>query len=171
VLAQAREIPSHSPPGRDNGARAARDAAPGVRPPSTTLGNPPRTSCAMEPRLSCGALGSGLGFVGSPVGNNTGDFILGPVLGRPRRLERRFKLQPQLPGQTVPTAVRYSATIADVLVLGPPDRISPRAVKCGWSAMRRERPSMHSMRCGLATPMSSLPAGSGRPMVTLPPTA
>src|SRR5262249_39859775 len=36
----------------------------------------------------------------------------------PCRLERRFKLQPQLPGQTVPTAVRYSATIADVLVLG-----------------------------------------------------
>src|SRR5262249_48083869 len=31
----------------------------------------------------------------------------------PCRLERRFKLQPQLPGQWVPTA-----TIADVLVLG-----------------------------------------------------
>jgi len=35
-------------------------------------------------------------------------------LSRPPRLERRFKLQPQLPGQSVPTAVRYSAT----LVLG-----------------------------------------------------
>ena len=34
------------------------------------------------------------------------------------RLERRFKLQPQLPGQSMPTAVRYSATIADILVLG-----------------------------------------------------
>jgi len=82
----------------------------------------------MEPRLSCGALGSGLGFVGSPVGNNTGDFILGPVLGRPRRLERRFKLQPQLPGQTVPTAVRYSATIADVLVLGAAGHDFPLAL-------------------------------------------
>ena len=140
--------------------------------PSTTLGKPTRTGCAIGGAAAkLRRFGSGLGFVGSPVGNNTGDFILGPVLGRPRRLERRFKLQPQLPGQTVPTAVRYSATIADVLVLGPPDRISPRAVKCGWSAMRRERSSMHSMRCGLATPMSSLPAGSGRPMVTLPPTA
>ena len=57
---------------------------------------------------------------GSPVGNNTGDFILAPVLGRPRRLERRFKLQPQLPGQTVPTAVRPM-----LWSLVPPDRISP----------------------------------------------
>ena len=54
----------------------------------------------MEPRLSCGALGSGLGFVGSPVGNNTGDFVLALGLSRPPRLERRFKLQPQLPGLT-----------------------------------------------------------------------
>ena len=50
---------------------------------------------------------------------------MAPVLGRPRRLERRFKLQPQLPGQSTPTAVRYSATIADILSLVRPDRISP----------------------------------------------
>jgi hypothetical protein len=53
---------------------------------------------------------------------------LAPVLGRPRRLERRFKLQPQLPGQTVPTAVRYSATIADVLVLGAAGHDFPLAL-------------------------------------------
>ena len=39
------------------------------------------------------------------------------------------------------------------------------------SAMRRERSSTHSMRSGVAAPMSSPPAGSGRPTVTLPPTA
>lgn len=37
--------------------------------------------------------------------------------------------------------------------------------------MRRERSSAHSMRSGVATPMSSPPAGSGRPTVTSPPTA
>src|SRR5262249_17094603 len=50
------ENTSHCPPGRDNGARAARAAAPGVRPPSTTLGNPPEpVARSAEPRLSCGA--------------------------------------------------------------------------------------------------------------------
>src|ERR1700745_499581 len=37
--------------------------------------------------------------------------------------------------------------------------------------MRRERSSMHSMRSGIATPISLPPAGSGRPTVTSPPTA
>ena len=51
-------------------------SAPGVRPPSTTLGNPPEPIArSAEPRLSCGAW-FGLGFVGSPVGNTTGDFLL-----------------------------------------------------------------------------------------------
>ena len=68
--------------------------------------HPEPVARSAEPRLSCGALGSGLGFVGSPVGNNTGDFILALALGCARRLARRFKLQPQLPGQSVPTAVR-----------------------------------------------------------------
>ena len=77
-----------------------------------------------EPRLSCGAW-FGLGSVGSPVGNTTGDFILALGLSSPPRLERRFKLQPQLPGQSMPIAVRYSATIADILSLVRPDRISP----------------------------------------------
>jgi hypothetical protein len=40
-----------------------------------------------------------------------------------------------------------------------------------WSAMRRERSSTHSMRSGIAAPMSSPPAGSGRPTVTSRPTA
>ena len=35
----------------------------------------------------------------------------------------------------------------------------------------RERLSTHSMRSGIAAPMSSLLAGSGRPMVTSPPAA
>jgi hypothetical protein len=43
--------------------------------------------------------------------------------------------------------------------------------KCGWSATRRERSSTHSMRSDIAAPMSSPPAGSGRPTVTSPPTA
>jgi hypothetical protein len=34
-----------------------------------------------------------------------------------------------------------------------------------------ERAIVESMRCAIATPMSSLPAGLGRPTVTLPPTA
>src|SRR5262249_36499951 len=75
-----------SPPGRGSGARAARAAAPGVQPPSTTFGNPPEpVARSAEPRLSCGAW-FGLGFVGSPVGNTTGDFVL--ALG----LVARFKL-------------------------------------------------------------------------------
>ena len=59
----------------------------------------------------------------------------------PCRLERRFKLQPGLPRQSMPTAVRPM-----LWSLVPPDRISPCAVKCGSSAMRRKRSSMHSMR-------------------------
>ena len=50
---------------------------------------------------------------------------MGVRSSRPCLLERRFKLQPQLPGQSMPTAVRYSATIADILSLVRPDRISP----------------------------------------------
>src|SRR6516225_1712630 len=34
------------------------------------------------------------------------------------------------------------------------DRIFPCVVKCGSSAMRRKRSSMHSMRSGIATPMN-----------------
>src|SRR5262249_32250396 len=54
----------------------------------------------------------------SPVAHTTGDFHLALGLVAPCLLERRFKLQPQLPGQSVPTAPRYSATIADGPVLG-----------------------------------------------------
>src|SRR5262245_12025216 len=72
----ATENRSRTPLGRDSGARAARAAAPGLRPPSTTLGNPPKPIArSAEPRLSCGAW-FGLGFVGFPVGNTTGDFLL-----------------------------------------------------------------------------------------------
>ena len=43
---------------------------------------------------------------------------MAPVLpSARRRLERRFKLQPELLGQSMLTAVRYSARIADVLIL------------------------------------------------------
>ena len=43
----AAENTSDIPPGRGNGARAARGAAPGVQPPNTTLGKPTRTNCAI----------------------------------------------------------------------------------------------------------------------------
>src|SRR5262249_37258583 len=96
MLAQPRMNTSRSPPGRDNGARAARTAAPGVRPPSTTFGDPPRTNCAISGAAAkLRRFGSGLGFVGSPVGHTTGDFLLALGLCCARRLERRFKLQPQ----------------------------------------------------------------------------
>jgi hypothetical protein len=42
--------------------------------------------------------------------------------------------------------------------------------KCGWLATRRQRSSTHSIRCGVATPISSAPAVSGRRTATLPPT-
>src|SRR5262249_29894664 len=72
--------------------------------------------------------GFGLGFVGSPVSHTTGDFVLALGLRCARRLERRFKLQPQLPAQSVRTAVRYSGTIADVLVLAAAGQDFPLAL-------------------------------------------
>jgi hypothetical protein len=42
-----------------------------------TLGKPTRTSCAISGAAAkLRRFGSGLGFVGCPVGNNTGDFLL-----------------------------------------------------------------------------------------------
>ena len=90
-------------------------------------GNPPEPIArSAEPRLSCGAW-FGLGFA-APVGHTTGDFVLALGLSRPPRLERPYKLQPQLPRQSMPPAVRYSATIADVLVLGAAGQDFPLAL-------------------------------------------
>src|SRR6516225_5629051 len=62
-------------------------------------GNPPEPIArSAEPRLSCGAW-FGLGFA-APVGHTTGDFVLALGLSRPPRLERPYKLQPQLSGQS-----------------------------------------------------------------------
>ena len=60
---------------------------------------PTRTNCAIGGAAAkLRRFGSGLGFVGSPVDHTTGDFLLALGLRCPCRLERRFKLQPQLPG-------------------------------------------------------------------------
>jgi len=70
-----------------------------VRPPNTALRKPTRTNCAIDRAAAkLRRFGSGLGFVGSPVGHTTGDFLLALGLVARAALERRFKLQPQLPG-------------------------------------------------------------------------
>src|SRR5262245_62102617 len=65
-----------------------------------------------------------------------------------------------LSGRTKDQNIGYIAEYLTALAL-----ISKR---CGWSATRRERLSTHSMRCGIATPMSLPPAGSARPTETSP---
>ena len=69
-----------------------------MRPPNTALRKPTRTNCAIDRAAAkLRRFGSGLGFVGSPVGHTTGDFLLALGLVARAALERRFKLQPQLP--------------------------------------------------------------------------
>src|SRR6516162_1944840 len=63
-------------------------------------GNPSEpVARAAEPRLSCRRLSSHRDS-SVPVGHTTGDFVLALGLSRPPRLERPYKLQPQLSGQS-----------------------------------------------------------------------
>src|SRR5262249_31743468 len=83
------------------------------------IGKPTKPNCAIGGAAAKLRRLVWFGIRRGPRREHYGGLSFGARSSSPRRrLERRFKLQPQLPGQSMPTAVRYSATIADILVLG-----------------------------------------------------